>query len=208
MSVSLAVARRTARPATTVSGPVRLASVLGAVLVLALALAGLAAGWQMVTTGRTLGTGSRPTQLPTVRAAWGDLTVTDVTLTDGLDHASLGGMAHGIGNLVREDQRMISLRVVVSRTSGTTGRFDPAALVVRLPHGRRVSTAAGSLQPVHLPEGGSLAGTVMFVVPRTATAASLGVRGDSRQAAELPLSRRTVSTPSTTDGHSDGSHTS
>lgn len=177
-------------------------------LVFGFAVAGLAAAAQMVSTSRTVGNGSPPNRLPTVRADWGQLSVTEVVMTDGLDHSALGGMAHGIGNLVREDQRMISLRVVVTRTDGSTGRFDPAALVVRLPHGRRVSAAAGSLQPVRLPQGGSLAGTVMFVVPRTTATASLGVRGDSSQVAELPLSGAPVTIPSTTDEHSDGSHTS
>ena len=208
MSVSLAVARRKSPAAATVSGPVRIASALRAVLVCALAVAGLASAAQMVNTGRTVGRGSPPTRLPTVRAAWGQLSVTDVTVTDGLDHSSLGGMAHGIGNLVRDDQRMISLRVVVTRTSGSTGRFDPNSMVVRLPRGKRVSAAAGSLQPVRLPDGGSLAGTVMFVVPRTASVASLGVRGDSGQAADLPLTGASVLTPATTDDHSNGSHTS
>ena len=113
-------------------------------------------------------------------------TVTHVEQVKGLSDSALGGMSHGIQNLVTDDKALVTLTLVIT-AGDSPGSYD-ASVLRAFAAGSRVgiSPAGGILAPGHLRAHASIEGFLSFVVPRDGARFTLRARGSSR---ELPLLR-------------------
>lgn len=105
----------------------------------------------------------------TARTSWGTVRVEQSEVVDGLSGKALGGMSHGVQNLVSAGQAQIAVTVTLHNTSGHVVHYD--ADQFRLRTGRTAPTGAPtapmgtSLNPGDLLAGGSVEGAVHFVTP-------------------------------------------
>ena len=102
----------------------------------------------------------------------------------GLSDADLGGMSHGIGNLVSSEKALVTVTLVVSGGDSPTS-YD-ASVLRAFATGSSVgfSPAGGTLGPGRLGAHARIDGSLSFVVPRNGAQLVLRAPGDSR---EVPL---------------------
>jgi Domain of unknown function (DUF4352) len=102
-----------------------------------------------------------------VPTSFGTLTVHQSEVLNGLSSASLGGMSHGVQNLVAGDKAEVAVTVTLTNKDATRVRY--AANQFRLisggtsPTGKPVAPLGTSLSSGVLAKGGTVEGTVNFV---------------------------------------------
>ena len=111
-------------------------------------------------------------------------TVIHAEQVKGLSDADLGGMSHGIGNLVSSEKALVTVTLVVSGGDSPTS-YD-ASVLRAFATGSSVgfSPAGGTLGPGRLGAHARIDGSLSFVVPRDVAQLVLRAPGDSR---EVPL---------------------
>ena len=111
-------------------------------------------------------------------------TVIHAEQVKGLSDADLGGMSHGIGNLVSSEKALVTVTLVVSGGDSPTS-YD-ASVLRAFATGSSVgfSPAGGTLGPGRLGAHARIDGSLSFVVPRDGAQLVLRAPGDSR---EVPL---------------------
>jgi hypothetical protein len=136
------------------------------VLVAMLAAIGGAIAIQLVRSG----SGSSAAQVEgSVSTSFGSLEVHQSEVLNGLSSAALGGMSHGVQNLVGDDKAEVA--VTVTLVNSKVGHLKYSANQFRLrtgavrPGGARISALGTSLSSGTLEKGGSIEGTVNFVTP-------------------------------------------
>ncbi len=104
---------------------------------------------------------------PVTRVSWGTVQVHQSEVVQGLSSSALGGMSHGVQNLVSEGKAQIAVTVTLHNSSGHVVPYDATAF--RLRTGRTAPTGAAtapigtSLNAGRLRDGGTVEGTVSFV---------------------------------------------
>lgn len=130
-------------------------------------------------------------------------TVVQTEQVSGLTNADLSGMSHGIQGLVKDDETLVRVSVTVS-AGGSATDYDPSRLLVYT-SGSAVGEppVGGSLVPGRLGAGGSLEGSLSYVLPRSAAQITLGTGPDSPRIPLAPIEGAPVSlenAPSDADG--------
>lgn len=121
--------------------------------------------------GRTLlastSTASLSAAGTTVRTSWGAIEVHESEVVGGLSGRALGGMSHGVQNLVSAGQARIAVTVTLRNTSSKAVKYDANQFRLRSGHGSPSSAAipplSTSLSAGDLREGGTVEGTISFV---------------------------------------------
>ena len=119
----------------------------------------------------------------------GDATFTVIQTEQvrGLSNADLSGMSHGIPGLVKDDETLVRVSVTVS-ADGSATDYDPSRLLVyRSGSAVGEPPVGGSLTRGRLSAGGSLEGSVAYVLPRSAAQITLGTGPDSPQIPLVPI---------------------
>ncbi|MDQ1664752.1 MAG: hypothetical protein QOH75_783 [Actinomycetota bacterium] len=139
----------------------------------------------------------RATPPPEVNAAggsfgtsFGSVSVHQSEVVNGLSASSLGGMSHGIQGLVGAGKAEIALSVTVTNTSKHPVRYAADQFQLRTgtkaPKGKAFTAGGTSLSPGELARGGTVEGTLSFVVPVTSSRLWLQFR-DGGRLINLPL---------------------
>ena len=104
---------------------------------------------------------------PITRVSWGTVQVHQSEVVNGLSSAALGGMAHGVQNLVSEGKAQIAVTVTLHNSSGHVVPYDATAFRLRtrrtVPSGAATAPIGTSLSAGRLRDGGTVEGTVSFV---------------------------------------------
>jgi Domain of unknown function (DUF4352) len=116
------------------------------------------------------GTGSSAAQVEgSVSTSFGSLEVHQSEVLNGLSSAALGGMSHGVQNLVGDDKAEVAVTVTLVNDKVAHLRYAASQFRLRTgnvrPGGARVSALGTSLSSGTLDRGGSIEGTVNFVTP-------------------------------------------
>ncbi len=150
--------RRQRRGASTVS--LLLLAVVG---VLAVAGAGLAV--RTVLASRS--SAATSADGTTVRTSWGTMEVHQSEVVSGLSDRALGGMSHGVQNLVSAGKAQVAVTVKLHNSSDQTVRYDASQFSLRAGHrspsSAQIPPLSTSLSAGDLREGGTVEGTVSFV---------------------------------------------
>jgi hypothetical protein len=109
--------------------------------------------------------------------------VTHAQQIQGLSDSALGGMSHGIQNLVTDDKALISVTVVVS-TGDSPGTYDARSLGAFAPGSRVGFPSVGGMGSGQLKAHASIEGFLAFIVPRKGGQFALKALDDTR---EVPL---------------------
>lgn len=104
---------------------------------------------------------------PVTRVSWGTVQVHQSEVVQGLSSAALGGMSHGVQNLVSEGKAQIAVTVTLHNDSGHVVPYDATAFRLRTgrgaPSGAATAPVGTSLNAGRLRDGGTVEGTVSFV---------------------------------------------
>lgn len=104
---------------------------------------------------------------PVTQVSWGTVQVHQSEVVNGLSSAALGGMAHGVQNLVSEGKAQVAVTVTLHNTSGHVVPYDAAAFRLRrgrtAPSEDATAPIGTSLSAGRLADGGTVEGTVSFV---------------------------------------------
>lgn len=136
---------------------------------------------------------------PLTRVSWGTVQVHQSEVVQGLSSAALGGMSHGVQNLVSEGKAQIAVTVTLHNSSGHVVPYDATAF--RLRTGRAAPTGAAtapigtSLNAGRLRDGGTVEGTVSFVTAADGSQLWLQL-ADSPGPVLVPLGTATAATGS------------
>jgi hypothetical protein len=104
---------------------------------------------------------------------FGWVEISGVETLGGLSAQDLGGMTHGISGLVPAAEATIQVAVVIGNTSDQRVRIDPAAFGLSVDGGDPIPAAGGTLTSMALRPGATVEARLSFVVPRSATSATL-----------------------------------
>ena len=130
-------------------------------------------------------------------------TVIQAEQVSGLSNADLSGMSHGIQGLVKDNETLVRVSVTVS-ADGSATDYDSSRLLVYT-SGSAVGEppVGGSLAQGRLSAGGSVEGSLSYVVPREAAQITLGTGPDSPRIPLVLIESAPVQlegTPSDADG--------
>lgn len=108
-------------------------------------------------------------------------TVTHAEQVKGLSDSALGGMSHGIQNLVTDDKALVTLTLVI--TAGDSPGSYNASVLRAFKSGSTVgiSPVGGIVAPGRLRAHASIEGFLSFVVPRDGARFTLRAPGSARE---------------------------
>ena len=136
---------------------------------------------------------------PLTRVSWGTVQVHQSEVVEGLSSAALGGMSHGVQNLVSEGKAQIAVTVTLHNTSGHAVPYDATAFRLRTgrgtPSGAATAPVGTSLSAGRLLDGGTVEGTVSFVTPADGSQLWLQL-ADTPRPVLVPLGTATAATGS------------
>jgi hypothetical protein len=112
--------------------------------------------------------------------------VTHAEQIQGLSDSALGGMSHGIQNLVTDDKALISVTVVVS-TADSPGSYDARSLGAFATGSRVGFPPVGGMGSGRLKAHASIEGFLSFVVPRKGGQFALKALNDTREVTLLTV---------------------
>jgi hypothetical protein len=157
-----------ATPASTPTSPPRIAAAVVAVVVTAtLAVAG---GWLAILAlagggghgGLAAAVGDE------ISTSFGTLTVERANTLDGLTAEDLGGVTHGINDLVLSDSAQEEVSILLTNTGGSSARVDPDQFrLIVADTGKAFAPSGSTVRPMTLDPGASLGASLTFVVPRS-----------------------------------------
>ena len=103
----------------------------------------------------------------TVRTSWGTMQVHQSEVVSGLSDRALGGMSHGVQNLVSAGKAQVAVTVTLHNSSSQVVKYDANQFRLMVGHGSPSSAAISplgtSLSAGELRKGGTVEGTVSFV---------------------------------------------
>ena len=125
-----------------------------------------------------------------VDTSFGSIFVEHVETLEGLSEEQLGGMTHGIADLVEQNQSKVTIAVLLANRSThpiavETGDYAIFVDGVADP----IPPSTSTIQPLTLAPGSSVDVTITFVVPRTGAEISLGYADPDGPAIVLPVGR-------------------
>lgn len=109
-----------------------------------------------------------------IPTSFGSLTVEGSEVLPGLTAEDLGGVTHGVKDLVLSDSAQVQVSVLLVSTSGVEANVDPAQFrLVEVGTQDPLAPTGATMRPVTLEPGAQLEASVIFVVPRTGAQMSL-----------------------------------
>ena len=172
-------------------------------VVAALALAG---AWLAIT-AFTAGHGDAGLPLSTfvgerIATSYGSMTVEHVEDIGGLTPDDLGGVTHGIQNLVLSDSAQVEVSVLFANESGTPVQVSPAQfrLVVE-GTATPVEPTGSTIRPLLLQAGASLEASMTFVVPQTGAQLSVTYADPGGAQVSVPAGKLGQAPPDAGGGH-------
>ena len=127
-----------------------------------------------------------------VDTSFGTVTVEALETLPGLTSQELGGVTHGIGNLVLSDSAQIQVSVAVVNGSRGTVAIDPAQFRLRVAGTTEPILPTGAtIHPLRLKPDARVDATLTFVVPRTGNAIAVDYV-DPASGAALTVAEGTV----------------
>lgn len=103
----------------------------------------------------------------TARTSWGTMEVHQSEVVSGLSDRALGGMSHGVQNLVSAGKAQVAVTVTLHNSSDQTVKYDASQFSLRAGHrspsSAQIPPLSTSLSAGDLREGGTVEGTVSFV---------------------------------------------
>ena len=103
----------------------------------------------------------------TVRTSWGTMQVHQSEVVSGLSDRALGGMSHGVQNLVSAGKAQVAVTVTLHNSSSQVVKYDTNQFRLLVGHGSpssaQIPPLGTSLSAGELRKGGTVEGTVSFV---------------------------------------------
>lgn len=141
-------------------------ALVGAVIALALAGGVMAAS---ILTGDDV-SGVHPHDIPGIgepaTTSFGAVRVQHVEKLGGLGGRALGGMTHGIANLVESDKMQVQVSATITNLSPKTLRYSPDQFQLRTSARKPVNLTGASVRPGTLQPDAAIDLRLTFVVPR------------------------------------------
>ena len=141
----------------------------------------------------------------TVATSYGTITVQHVETIDGLTTQDLGGMSHGIADLVQTDEAQVLVSVLAVNDSDDAIVVEPGqfALFVEGSTEALVPTSS-TVKPLELQPGASVEASVIFVAPLSGAAISVGYSDPNGSVVVIPAGGLDQApADATTDDHGD-----
>jgi hypothetical protein len=163
------------RPVLSARGS-RIALLTIANVVALLAVVGFFAGLVTVLPARTASVSDvGPIVGDSLPTSYGSITVQQIETIDGLTTQDLGGMSHGIADLVQTDETQVLVSVLVVNDSDDRVFVEPGqfGLFVEGSTDALVPTSS-TIKPLTLQPGASVEASVIFVAPLSGAAISVG----------------------------------
>jgi hypothetical protein len=157
-------------PARAARRPLALAALVA--LVSAFAAAGTLLAILTLSTGHDeAGVAEAPVMGQPVTTSFGSLTILGIATVGGLTSQELGGVTHGIQNLVLSDKAQVEVSAVLVNTGSSPVRVEPSQFRLLVDGTPDPVVATGStMQVVSLRPGASVEAGVTFVVPQAGAA--------------------------------------
>ena len=106
-----------------------------------------------------------------VVTTFGTVTVETFATLPGLTSQDLGGVTHGIQNLVLSDSAQVELSVAIVNASGGAVAIDPAQFRLHVAGtAEPIEPTGATIHPLRLGPNARVEATLTFVVPRTSSA--------------------------------------
>jgi hypothetical protein len=136
-----------------------------------------------------------------IDTSFGSVTFEHVATIGGLTPEALGGVTHGIQNLVLTGKAQVEVAVLVVNQGDHAIPVVPDQFSLTVDGGTGPSAMTGStIQPLRLQPGGSVEATFTYVVPQSGAAISVAYADPGGEVVSLPAgSLDLVAAPS--DGH-------
>ena len=110
-----------------------------------------------------------------ITTSYGSMTVQHAETLGGLTSQDLGGVTHGIQNLVLSDKAQVEVSVLFANTGGAAVPIDPSQFFLLVEGSADPVAATGStVRPVQLQSGASLEASLTFVVPQSGARMTVG----------------------------------
>ena len=137
--------------------------------------------------------------------SYGTITVQHVETIDGLTAQDLGGMSHGIADLVETDEAQVLVSVLAVNDSDDPVFVEPGqfALLVEGSTEALVPTSS-TVKPLELQPGASVEASVIFVAPLSGAAISVGYADPDGSVVVIPaggLGQAPAGDPTPPHGH-------
>jgi hypothetical protein len=137
-----------------------------------------------------------------IATSFGSMTVEHVEDIGGLTSSDLGGVTHGIQNLVLSDSAQVEVSVLFANESTSAVQVSPAQfrLVVQ-GAADPVEPSGSTIRPLLLQPGASLEAGLTFVVPQTGAQMSVTYADPGGASISVPAGTLGQAPPDTSGGH-------
>jgi hypothetical protein len=137
-----------------------------------------------------------------IATSYGSVTVEHVEDIGGLTSEDLGGVTHGIQNLVLSDSAQVEVSVLFANESGSSVQVSPAQfrLIVE-GTAAPVEPTGSTIRPLQLQSGASLEAGITFVVPQTGAQLSVAYTDPAGNLITVPAGKLGQAPPDTGGGH-------
>lgn len=178
-------------------------SLLAAVaLVGALALAGGALGIAALTASDDGADRSTSAVGEPIATSYGSITVEHVATLGGLTSQELGGMTHGIQNLVLSDKAQVEVSVLIVNRGDERIHVEPSQFSLTIDGSTDPDALIGStIRPLALEAGTGVEATLTFVVPHAAARLSVGYSDPGGALITIPVGELDQGPATQEDGH-------
>ena len=191
-----------AAPPRAAGRPFALVGLVG--LVAALALAGALIAIVTFTAGDADGGHVDAPEIGhAIPTSFGAVTVQRAQTLAGLTSGDLGGVTHGIQNLVLSDKAQVEVAFLLGNTSGAPVRVDPSQFRLIVQGATDPVAVSGStVQPLWLRPGASVEASVTFVVPQSGAQMTVAYQDPGAAAAiTVPIGILGQAPATVDDGH-------
>jgi len=138
-----------------------------------------------------------------IATSYGSITIQHVTTIGGLTSQELGGMTHGISNLVLSDGAQVEVLVLLANQSDRTVRVTPSQFSLSVEGATELAAPSqSSIKPVTLKAGASVEATLTFVVPQSGARMSVVYRDPGGAGIIVPAGQLDTAPTVADDGHS------
>jgi hypothetical protein len=189
-----------ARPAPRTAPPISLLAIILFIALLALNGAGLALSAFRAEAGAP----AAPAIGEPVGTSYGSITVVLAETLDGLTSEELGGMTHGVGNLVPAGSAQVEVSVRLANTGSHPIRVTPDQVRLVAGASEPVEPTGASVRPMRLGAGATLEAVFTFVVPQSGDALTFAYTDpESRAVLAIPVGVIGQAPAGASDDHHD-----
>ena len=137
-----------------------------------------------------------------IATSYGSITIQHVTTIGGLTSQELGGMTHGIQNVVLSDGAQVEVSVLLANRGDRTVRVTPSQFYLTVEGAAEPAAASeSSIKPLALKAGASVEATLTFVVPQSGARMSVGYADPGGARITVPAGQLGLAPVIADDGH-------